>query len=173
MAFWAAFGWFFTYYNPKSSPITVFDIFLKLPRNGPKKPILRIFFRGFWATPSYPLSATPKSFVKWKVSWRDTTVPSFIFIAIVVLKSYKFSKVLEAMEQPWIWPFWGFLGPNSPKNAFILLKLEPEVDLMEKNTVLKFYFFQKLHLTKVYFFFQFWPNFGAHLPHEGCRNRKK
>ena len=34
--------------------------------------------------------------------------------------------------------FGGFFGPNSPKNASILLKLAPEVDLKERNTVLKF-----------------------------------
>ena len=34
--------------------------------------------------------------------------------------------------------FGGFLGPNSPKNSSILLKLVPEVDLKERNTVLKF-----------------------------------
>ena len=34
--------------------------------------------------------------------------------------------------------FGGFLGLNSPKNASILLKLAPEVDLKERNTVLKF-----------------------------------
>ena len=34
--------------------------------------------------------------------------------------------------------FGGFLSPNSPKNASILLKLPPEVDLKERNAVLKF-----------------------------------
>ena len=32
----------------------------------------------------------------------------------------------------------GGLGPNSPKNSSILMKLAPEVDLKERNTVLKF-----------------------------------
>ena len=34
--------------------------------------------------------------------------------------------------------FGGNLGRNSLKNASILLKLAPEVDLKERNTVLKF-----------------------------------
>ena len=31
-----------------------------------------------------------------------------------------------------------FLGPNSPKNSSILVKLSPEIVLKERNTVLKF-----------------------------------
>ena len=65
---------------------TGFDLLLKIRVTGPKKPIFGVFFRGFWATPSDSLSTTPKYFVKWKVSWRYTTVPNFIFIAFVVLK---------------------------------------------------------------------------------------
>ena len=102
-AFWAAFGWFFMHYNPKSIPICTklsqvmqckvkyhicyrFWFIIENSSNWTKKPYFWCFFRGFWATPSDSLSTTPKYFVKWKVSWRYTTVPSFIFIAFVVLK---------------------------------------------------------------------------------------
>ena len=44
--------------------VTVFDIFLKIPRNGAKKPIFWAFFKGFLATPYHALRVTPKSFVK-------------------------------------------------------------------------------------------------------------
>ena len=35
--------------------------------------------------------------------------------------------------------FGGFLGPNSPKNGLILVKLAPEVVFKERNRVLNFF----------------------------------
>ena len=88
---------------------------------------------GFWYSPEntkkWSLRVTPKSFVKWKVSWRYSICSS------QVINFQKFS---------WRWSihelghFGGFLDPNSPQNPWILVKLAPEVVLKEKNTVLKF-----------------------------------
>ena len=52
--------------------------------------------------------------------------------------------VINFQKFSWWWSihelghFRGFLGPNSPKSASILVKLAPEVVLRERNTVLKF-----------------------------------
>ena len=57
--------------------------------------------------------------------------------------------------------FGGFFGPNSPKNASILLKLAPEVDLKERSTVLKFLgeipIFKPKNQLFVVFWEVFWP----------------
>ena len=93
----------------------VFDRLLKLPRNGPKKPILGVFFRGFPNTPPEPFSATPKSFVKRKVSWRYTIVPSFIFIAFAVLKLYIFKICCTSKKGHFgllLGGFWDITRPN-------------------------------------------------------------
>ena len=54
------------------------------------------------------------------------------------------SQVKNFQKFLWQWSshefghFGGILGSNLPKNAPILVKLAPEVDLKERNTVLKF-----------------------------------
>ena len=53
------------------------------------------------------------------------------------------SQVINFQKFSWRWSshelghFGGVLGPTSPKNAPILIKFAPEVDLKERNTVLK------------------------------------
>ena len=131
-AFWASFGWFLGHYNPKSSPI--FTKFLPVmqwsakyhicygfwynfenSKNGAKKPIFSHFLRGFPSTTSEPLCATPKSFVKWKDSWRYTILASFIFLAFVVLKLY-ISKVSRTSKKGHfgllLGGFWDITRPN-------------------------------------------------------------
>ena len=63
---------------------------LKILRNGAKKHILGGFFRGFSATPSHALCVTPKFFAKWKVSWRQVSVVSFMSMAFVIAKLWMF-----------------------------------------------------------------------------------
>ena len=53
-------------------------------------------------------------------------------------------QVINFQRFSWQWSshelghFGGVLGPNWPKNGSILLKLAPEVNLKERNIVLKF-----------------------------------
>ena len=58
--------------------------------------------------------------------------------------------------------FGGFLGLNSPKNASILLKLAPEVDLRERNTELKFLGETPSFKPKNQLFGVFWEVFWPH-----------
>ena len=59
------------------------------------------------------------------------------------LRSICGSQVINFQKFSWQWSshelghFGGILGPNLPKNASILIKFAPDVDLMERNTVLK------------------------------------
>ena len=56
----------------------------------------------------------------------------------------------------------GVLGPNSPKNSSILMKLAPEVDLKERNTVLKFLGEIPSFKPKNQLFGVFWEVFWPH-----------
>ena len=131
-AFWAAFGWFLVDYKPKSSRIcTKFSPVMQYKvkyhichgflfsfenwKNGAKKPIFWHFFKGFPATPPEPLCATPKSFAKRKVSLTYIIVPSFIFIAFVVLK-LKIFKMFRGDGPSMNWSILGFFLTLTPPN---------------------------------------------------------
>ena len=93
------------------------------------------------------------------------------------------SQVINFKKVPWQWSihelghFGVFLGPNFPKYGPILLKLAPEVASSRGTESFKKFWqiriFRETARYQNFFFFKFLLNFGAHLPHEGVRNRKK
>ena len=114
--------------------VTVFDRFLKLFRNGPKKPILGFFFRGFPSTPPEPLCATPKFFVKCKVSWRYTIVPSFIFITFLVLKLYIFKSSPSSKKGHFGLLLGGFLDITRPNHVGFVPNFHQQCSAMQSIT---------------------------------------
>ena len=103
--------------------VMVFDIVFKIRKMEPKNPFLGGFFDCFPATPPETLSATPKSFVEWRVSWRYTILPSFISIAFVVLKLKIFKKFRgDGASMNWaiLGGFWTLTPPNMVRSCWNL-----------------------------------------------------
>ena len=96
-------------------------------------------FVSFWVflfTLSYTLWDLPQDFTKWKTLLWYIALVSFIRIESVVVK-LKIFKVycIDSASMNEMAPFWGFLGPYSPKYCLILLKMWPEVVSINKKTV--------------------------------------
>ena len=153
--FMAAFGWFLVYYNPKSSPIcrkfspamqcmAKYHIcygFWYISKNT-KKWSQKTYFLGFFQRFFGHTLPRPKSdtqiFCQMKGLMKIHNRAKFH------LRSICGSQVINFQKFSWQWSshelghFGGFLGPNSPKSAWILIKLAPEVVLEESNRLLKF-----------------------------------
>ena len=101
----------------------VYDRVLKIPRNLAKKHYFLAFFRVFLATHSHALQVMPYFFFKWKVSWRYTTIVSFIFIAFVVVNSQIFKYFRgDAASMNWaiLEFFWTLTPPNMVQSCWNL-----------------------------------------------------
>ena len=104
---------------------------------GSKNPFFRFFSEVFGSRPLTPFVVRPNLL-------SNESLMKIHNRAKFYLDSICGSQVINFQKFSWRWSihelshFRGFLGPNLPKIASILVKLAPEVALKERNTVLKF-----------------------------------
>ena len=153
--FLAAFGWFSVDYNPKSSPICTklspmmqcnakYHIcygFWYSPENtqkwGQKTYLFGFFQRFFGHTLPLP-KGDAQIFCKMKGLMKIHNRATFHLHSICGSQVINFQNFLWQWTSHELGHFGGVLGPNSPKNCSLLVKLAPEIVLKERNIVLKF-----------------------------------
>ena len=82
----------------------------------------RDIFGSFLDTPSHGLWVTQQLFAKWKASWREISVVSFMNIAFVVAKLWMFKHFPSSKKIPFLGAFLWFFAHSSPKFGQIPLK---------------------------------------------------
>ena len=104
----------------------------------PKKPIFGVFLRRFYGHALRPPQCHVYIFCQMKGLMKIHNRAKFQLRSICGSQVINFQMFSGPRNSHELGHFGGFLGPNSPKNASILLKIAPEVDLKEINTVLEF-----------------------------------
>ena len=106
---------------------TILCIVVRILRKRAKKPVFWLFFRGFLATPSYALWVAPQFLFQRKGLMVIHHRGKFHEDSFCGSKVIDFQIVWWQCSSHEMGPFWGFLGPFSPKYGSNLFKFELEV----------------------------------------------
>ena len=134
----------------------------KIPKNSAKNLNFWLIFGSFWITPSHTLLVTPQFLCQMRGLMEVHNHGKFHLYSISGCEVKKFEMFLWRWSIHEMTDFWAFLGPNSPKCGPTLLKFEPQLFLMESNTLIQELFknsnfYRNRTFPKFALFFRFCP----------------